>query len=49
MNSFRPYVKIPYTVPVMTDSYPGVSGDDIVLHGENGGPIIVDPGHLVRP
>ena len=42
-------MKVPDAVPVMADPDPGVPGDDVVLHGEDGGPVVVDPGHLVRP
>ena len=31
----------------MGDPYPGVPGDDIVLNGEDGAPVVMYPGHLV--
>ena len=40
-------MQIPDAVTIMGDPYPGVPGDDVLLHGEDGAPVVVDPGHLV--
>ena len=40
-------MQIPDAVTIMGDPYPGVPGDDILLHGEDGAPVVVYPGHLV--
>ena len=42
-------MQIPYAVTIMGDPYPGVPGDDIVLNGEDGAPVVMYPGHLVSP
>ena len=43
----QPDMQIPDAVAIMTDPYPGVPGDHVVLHGEDGAPVVVDPGDLV--
>ena len=45
----QPDMQIPYAVTIMGDPYPGVAGDDVVLHGEDGAPVVMYPGHLVGP
>ena len=42
-------MQIPYAVTIVTDPYPGVPGDDVVLDGEDGAPVVMYPGHLVTP
>ena len=45
----QPDMQIPDAVTIMGDPYPGVPGDDILLHGEDGAPVVMYPGHLVGP
>ena len=40
-------MQIPDAVTIMADPYPRVPGDDVVLDGEDGAPVVVYPGHLV--
>ena len=41
-------VQVPHAVTIMTHPYPGVPRDHVVLHGEDGAPVIVYPGNLSK-
>ena len=41
-------VQVPHAVSVVTDADPRVPCDHVVLDREDGGPVVVDPGDLVR-
>ncbi len=43
-----PDVQVPLSVPLVRDPDPGVPGDHMVAHGQDGGAVVVDPGHLTR-
>ena len=43
-----PDVEVPHAVTVVAHPDPGVPRDNVVLDREDGRPVVVDPGHLVR-
>ena len=41
-----PDMQVPHAVPVVRHADPGVPRDHVVLHRQDGGPVVVDPRNL---